>query len=316
MTILNPKEVSALLKNIDFDSQKPAYQKSDSNQPTSSAYFHKAKEKKNSPKAYTEKHQKAVLLKTDKTASPAKPFIPPQFKPKNTSQQTKIFENLYPALEAVLAKFIVFLQKTIAEFSEKETTIFYKSVIRTRFKDFALPENAIVNAYQLEPMNNFVFFSVETLFLENLFQTKMGHTEVEKAETESPEMQDFTPLSPKKIKKLHKTLHKSFFLKCEKNWNQAWNHLYPVQCQYTYSFIKKDFYKVISKRVYGVHFLFEVHLNKKKHSFSISFHDKLVSQLTQDRHSLGSLLPLRTKKKLFMQNIFQKKVRAQILLGG
>ena len=107
----------------------------------------------------------------------------------------------------------------VAEF-EKETTIFYKSVIRTRFKDFALPENAIVNAYQLEPMNNFVFFSVETLFLENLFQTKMGHTEVEKAE-ESPEMQDFTPLS-KKIKKLHKTLHKSFFLKCEKNWNQAW----------------------------------------------------------------------------------------------
>ena len=199
---------------------------------------------------------------------------------------------------------IDFLKITTADFSQKKTTIFYKSVIRTRFKDFTLPKDAIINAYQLEPMNNFVFFSVETLFLENLFQAQINQT------------QTSTPLESKKIKELHKTLHKSFFLKCEKNWNQAWNHLYSVQSQYTHSFLEKDFYEIISKRVYGVHFIFEIHLNKKKHSFSVSFHDKLVSQLTRDRHSLNSLLPLKTRKKIFMQNIFQKKVRAQILLGG
>ena len=103
---------------------------------------------------------------------------------------------------------IDFLKITTADFSQKKTTIFYKSVIRTRFKDFTLPKDAIINAYQLEPMNNFVFFSVETLFLENLFQAQINQT------------QTSTPLESKKIKELHKTLHKSFFLKCEKNWNQ------------------------------------------------------------------------------------------------
>ena len=310
MTILTPKEVSALLKDINFDSQQADSQQADSQQADSSksnaslSDFHKARAEKKNFNVYSQTPQKAVLQKTNKAASPANPFIPPQFKPKNTPQQTKIFENLYPALEAVLAKFISFLQITTADFSQKKTTIFYKSVIRTRFKDFTLPKDAIINAYQLEPMNNFVFFSVETLFLENLFQEQINQTQI------SPQLES------KKIKELHKTLHKSFFVKCEKNWNQAWNHLYPVQSQYTHSLLEKDFYKIVSKRVYGVHFIFEIHLNKKKYSFSVSFHDKLVSQLTRDRHSLNSLLPLKTRKKIFMQNIFQKKVRAQILLGG
>ncbi len=307
MTILNPKEVSALLKDIEPDYPKSSTGKED----FGTTDFHKPRKTQNFSKAqtareYSEKPQKASLLKTNKTGNPSKPFVPPQFKPKNDFQQTKIFENIYPALEAVLAKLISFLQITISEFSKKETKIVYQSVIRTRFKDFALPEDAIINAYQLEPINNFVFFSVETLFLETLFQAK-----VMLAKT-----QNSSELSSKKIKELHKTFHKDFFLKCEKNWNQAWNHLYPIQCQYTHSFTKKDFYKVVSKRVYGLHFLFWVYLNKKKHSFSVSFHDKLVSQLTRDRHSLNSLLPLQTRKKLFMQNIFQKKVQAQILLGG
>ena len=291
MTILNPKEVSALLKDLEPDSPQSGAGKSD---------FGTADFQKN------QKPQKAALLKTKQADIPTKLFIPPQFKPKNTPQQTKIFENLYPALETVLSKWISFLKITIAEFSKKETVIDYQSVIRTRFKDFVLPKDAIVNAYQLEPMNNFVFFSVETLFLESLFQAKVIHTK----------KQNSSELSPKKIKKLYKTLHKDFFLKCEKNWNQAWNHLYAVQCQYIQSFIEKDFYKTISKRVYAVHFLFDLYFNKKKYSFSVSFHDRLVSQLTQDRHSLNSLLPLQTRKKIFMQNIFQKKVKAQILLGG
>ena len=188
MTILNPKEVSALLKDLEPDSPKSGAGKSD---------FGTADFQKN------QKPQKAALLKTNRTDIPAKIFIPPQFKPKNTSPQIKIFENLYPALETVLAKLISFLQITIAEFSKKKTIIVYQSVIRTRFKDFSFPENAVINTYLLEPTGSFVFFSLETLLLESLFQAK-----VIQAKKQNP-----SELSSKKIKELHKILHKDFLLK-------------------------------------------------------------------------------------------------------
>ena len=49
--------------------------------------------------------------------------------PLNSNQKTlpnkqKFFENLYPALEAVLAKFISFLQITTADFSQKKNNNF------------------------------------------------------------------------------------------------------------------------------------------------------------------------------------------------
>ena len=111
MTILTPKEVSALLKDINFDSQQANSQQADSQQADSQqadssksnaslSDFHKARAEKKNFNVYSQTPQKAVLQKTNKAASPANPFIPPQFKPKNTPQQTKIFENLYPALES------------------------------------------------------------------------------------------------------------------------------------------------------------------------------------------------------------------------
>ena len=64
MTILNPKEVSALLKDLEPDSPQSGAGKSD---------FGTADFQKN------QKPQKAALLKTKQANIPTKLFIPPQF---------------------------------------------------------------------------------------------------------------------------------------------------------------------------------------------------------------------------------------------
>ena len=105
MTILTPKEVSALLKDINFDSQQANSQQAK----TSLSDFQQARAERNFLNVYSQEPQKAILQKTDKTASPTKPFIPPQFKPKTTPQQTKIFEIIVNILLGVVGKVLAVL---------------------------------------------------------------------------------------------------------------------------------------------------------------------------------------------------------------
>jgi flagellar motor switch protein FliM len=271
--ILTPQEVDALIQSTKIDNkiQDTAISKQDPN------------------------FIKPVSITSDDDASTKKESIALQF------------EKKYPALELVLVRFLDFLEKSLIKFFTSEVKITYQAVQEQKFKSVfsAISEEKkyFSGYYKIKPTANFLVVVFDTLFLEQLFVSKLGADVFHKYQSNE-------------VKKKYKQMLKDFFVKIEENWNLAWRQIYPLETEFIDFLTLNDLLATPIKKKRLVQFSFALKNLGKQYSFFVGFDEAILQKLSKTKISISSFLPDKVKKRMFLEKIAKEKMKVSCFLGS